>query len=182
MTHTEFNHPKTDSLPWVQWIEQNLDLAKKFCREASDVLNDLARQSFTRIGQESRFLFSRLTGLDFIFCSITLTVMFVAGLFLLSGLGLVSYQVFLWLKDGMWPEFPIVIVFNFLFENTWLAQWLSSPESWIGLQKIVEWLLQNIPLSVALIIPAVAVIGGMACLMVMALGLRFYQFKKMEKN
>ena len=104
-----------------------------------------------------------------------------ASLFLISGLGLVGYQVFLWIKDGVWSEFTVMVVFDFLFENTLAAQWLSNPESWFGLQKVVEWLLQNIPLSVALIIPSVLVFGGMACISVVAIAFRFYQFKNSEK-
>ena len=103
-----------------------------------------------------------------------------ASLFLISGLGLVGYQVFLWIKDGVWSEFTVMVVFDFLFENTLAAQWLSNPESWFGLQKVVEWLLQNIPLSVALIIPSIMALGGMTCVLIAALAIRFYQFKTKE--
>jgi hypothetical protein len=95
-------------------------------------------------------------------------------------LGLVGYQVFLWIKDGVWSEFATMEVFNFLFENTLLAQWLVNPESWLGLQKIIEWLLYNIPVSVALILPSIMVLVGMMCVTVVALIMRFYQFKSEE--
>ena len=103
-----------------------------------------------------------------------------ASLFLTFGLGLVGYQVFLWIKDGVWSEFAIIEVFNFIFKNTLVAQWLDNPESWLGLQKIIEWLLYNIPVSVALIVPSIMVLVGMMCVTVLALTLRFYQFKSKE--
>jgi len=85
------------------------------------------------------------------------------------------------MKNGIWSEFPIEIVFNFLFENTLLAQWLSNPESWFGLQKILEWLLESIPLSVALIVPSIFTLVGMMCITIAALAFRFYQFKTEKK-
>jgi hypothetical protein len=103
--------------------------------------------------------------------------MSLASLFLASGLGLVGYQIFLWIKSGIWSEFAIIEVFNSLFGNTLAAQWLSNPESWFGLQKIMEWLLHNIPLSVALIVPSIMVLIGMVCVTIVALAFRFYQFK-----
>jgi len=107
-------------------------------------------------------------------------IMAFASLFLTFGLGLVGYQVFLWIKDGVWSEFAIIEVFNFIFKNTLVAQWLDNPESWLGLQKIIEWLLYNIPVSVALIVPSIMVLVGMMCVTVLALTLRFYQFKSKE--
>jgi hypothetical protein len=63
-----------------------------------------------------------------------------------------------------------------------LHQWLNNPESWFGLQKVFEWLLENIPLSMALVVPAVATIGAMICVMVTALAVRYYQFKSNEEG
>jgi hypothetical protein len=182
MTYTEFNDPKTDRASWAQCISGTLDQILAFCREAGKEIGTLARKALFRGVEETRFFFSRLTTVDFVCGGLTLTTMFVASLFLLSGLGLVSYQVFLWLKDGIWPEFPVAVAFNFLFENTVLYQWLSNPKSWFGLQKVTEWLLENIPLSLALIVPAVATIGAMICVMVTALAIRYYQFKNNEEG
>ena len=86
------------------------------------------------------------------------------------------------MKSGVWSELAIQVLFNFLFENTLLAQWLSNPESWFGLQKIVEWLLQNIPLSVALIIPSILILSAVASILAVAIVFRFYQFKNTENN
>ena len=182
MTHTEYRDPNIDHTPWMQWGEENLGRAKIFCVEAIVNLKNITKKTIFKISEELRFFISKLTVVDFVCVSIAVAVMAFASLFLLSGLGLISYQVFLWMKDGIWPEFSIEVVFNFLFENTSLAQWLSSPESWFGLQKIVEWLLQNIPLSAALIIPSVLIFSGMACILAIAIVFRFYQFKNAKNN
>ena len=182
MTHTEYSDPNIDHTSWMQWVEENLDRAKKFYREVIVNLKGITKKTIFKVSEELRFFISKLTVLDFVCVSITVTVMAFASLFLISGLGLIGYQVFLWMKDGIWPEFSIEVVFNFLFENTLLAQWLSNPESWFGLQKIVEWLLQNIPLSAALIIPSVLIFSGMACILAVAIVFRFYQFKNAKNN
>jgi hypothetical protein len=57
---------------------------------------------------------------------------------------------------------------------------LSNPESWFGLQKTLEWLLENIPLSVALIIPSITVLCGMILISIVGLTFRYYQFKGKE--
>ena len=150
---------------------------EEFYKEIVINLKNFTRKTIFKASEELRFFISKLTIVDFVFGSITMAVMAVASLFLLSGLGLVSYQVFLWMRNGIWPEFTIEVVFNFLFENTLVAQWLSNPESWFGLQKVVEWLLQNIPLSIALIIPSVLIFSGMACISAVFIAFRFYQFK-----
>ena len=182
MTHTEYRDPNIDHTPWMQWVEENLGRAKNFYVEAIVNLKSITKKTIYKVSDELRFFISKLTVVDFVCVSIILAVMAFASLFLLSGLGLIGYQVFLWMKDGIWPEFSIEVVFNFLFENTSLAQWLSSPESWFGLQKIVEWLLQSIPLSAALIIPSVLIFSGVACISAVAIVFRFYQFKNAKNN
>ena len=182
MTHTEYQDQKIDHTSWMQWIEENLIQAKEFYREIVVTLKSFAQKFIFKASKELRFFISKLTIVDFVCGGITMAVMAFSSLFLLSGIGLVVYQVFLWMKDGIWPEFPIEVVFNFLFENTLLAQWLSNPESWFGLQKIVEWLLQNIPLSVALIIPSILILSAVASVLTLAIVFRFYQFKNTENN
>ena len=182
MTHTKYEDQKIDHTSWTQWINENLDRAKEFYEWAIINLRSIARQTISKVSKELRFFISKLTAVDFFCGSIALGIMAFASLFLISGLGLVGYQVFLWIKDGVWSEFTVMVVFDFLFENTLAAQWLSNPESWFGLQKVVEWLLQNIPLSVALIIPSVLIFSGMACILVVAIAFRFYQFKNSENR
>ena len=181
MTHTEYQDPKIDHASWMQWIEESLLQAKEFYREIVVTLKSFAQKFIFKASEELRFFISKLTIVDFVCGGITMAVMAFSSLFLLSGIGLVVYQVFLWMKDGIWSEFQLMVVFNFLFENTLLFQWLNNPESWFGLQKVVEWLLQNIPLSIALIIPSVLIISGTACISAAAIAFRFYQFKN-SKN
>ena len=180
MTQTKYEDQKTDHMSWIQWININLDNAKEFYEEVKMNLREIISQIVSRVSKELRFFISRLTTVDFFCGSIILGIMAFASLFLAFGLGLVGYQVFLWIKDGVWSEFATMEVFDFLFENTLLAQWLDNPESWLGLQKIIEWLLYNIPISVALIVPSIMALAGMMCVTVVALTLRFYQFKSKE--
>ena len=180
MTQTKYEDQKIDHMSWIQWININLDNAKEFYEEVKINLREIISQTISRVSKELRFFISKLTTVDFFCGSITLGIMAFASLFLAFGLGLVGYQVFLWIQDGVWSELAAIEVFNFLFENTLLAQWLDNPESWLGLQKIIEWLLYNIPISVALIVPSIMVLVGMMCVTVVALTLRFYQFKSKE--
>ena len=180
MAQTKYEDQKVDHMSWIQWINMNFDNAKEFYEEAKMNLLEITSQIFSRVSKELRFFISKLTTVDFFCGSIILGIMAFASLFLAFGLGLVGYQVFLWIKDGVWSEFATIEAFNFLFENTLIAQWLDKPESWFGLQKIAEWLLYNIPVSVALIVPSIMVLVGMTCVTVLALILRFYQFKSEE--
>ena len=180
MTQTKYEDQKAGHMSWIQWININMDNAKELYEEVKINLREITSQIISKVSKELRFFISKLTTVDFFCGSITLGIMAFASLFLAFGFGLVGYQVFLWIKDGVWSEFTIIEVFNFLFENTLMAQWLDNPESWLGLQKIIEWLLYNIPVSVALIVPSIMVLVGMMCVTVVALTFRFYQFKSKE--
>ena len=177
MTERKYEDQKSGHMSWMQWINVNLDNAKEFYEEVKMNLQKITSQAISKVSKELRFFISKLTPVDFFCGCITLGIMSLASLFLASGLGLVGYQIFLWIKNGVWSEFAIIEVFNFLFENTLAAQWLINPESWFGLQKMMEWLLQNIPLSLALIVPSVIVLAGMICVNIAAIAFRFYQFK-----
>jgi hypothetical protein len=62
----------------------------------------------------------------------------------LWALVIVGYQVFYWLKNGMWLELPIVSVFHhFGFR----LEAVYEPQSWIGLARVFEWFLEW-PLSI----------------------------------
>ena len=177
----EYEDQKTDHRSWMEWINLSIENAKEFYKEVRMNLGEITRQIVTIVIKESRFFISKLTPVDFFCGSITLGIISFASLFLVAGFGVVSYQVFLWIKNGVWSEFTIKLAFNFLFEGTSVAQWLNNPESWFGLQKITEWLLENIPLSVALIVPSIFTLVGMMCITIAALAFRFYQFKTEKK-
>ena len=57
---------------------------------------------------------------------------------------------------------------------------MNAPESWLGLQKLVHWLLENTPLSLALIVPGLLAAFATAGLMLTATGIRYYQFKNQQ--
>ena len=180
MAHTENDHKKSDHISWMGWINEALGKANEFYEEAIINLEAIARQTISKIIKELRFFISKLTIVDFFCGSLTLGVLSLASLFLVTGIGLVSYQAFLWIRDGVWSEYTITVVFNYIFENTVVSQWLNNPESWFGLQKTIEWLLENIPLSVALIIPSITVLCGMILISIVGLTFRYYQFKAKE--
>ena len=180
MAHTENDHQKSDYMSWMESINEALDRANRFYEEAVINLEAIARQTISKIIKELRFFISKLTIVDFFCGSLTFGVLSLASLFLVTGIGLVSYQAFLWIRDGVWSEYTITVVFNYIFENTVVSQWLNNPESWFGLQKTIEWLLENIPLSVALIIPSITVLCGMILISIVGLTFRYYQFKAKE--
>jgi hypothetical protein len=180
MTQTDYDQQKSDHFSWMQWINAGIGNAKEFYENVKTNLLKITNQLFSKVRNEFFFFISKLTSIDIFFGSITFCIMSLVSLFLASGLGLIGYQLFLWIKNGTWSEFATIEVFNFLFENTLVAQWISKPESWFGLQKIIEWLLKNTPLSVALIVPSIIILVGMICLTFVALTLRYYQFKAQE--
>ena len=180
MTQTDYEQQKSDHFSWMQWINISINNAKEFYENVKTNLLKITNQLFSKVRKEFFFFISKLTSIDIFFGSITFCIMSLVSLFLASGLGLIGYQLFLWIKNGTWSEFATIEVFSFLFENTLVAQWISKPESWFGLQKIIEWLLKNTPLSVALIVPSIIILVGMICLTFVALTLRYYQFKAQE--
>ena len=94
------------------------------------------------------------------------------------GFSLLSYQSILWLQNGVWTEYPLVVIFNFLFDNTAFQLWMTQPESWVGLQKLFSWFLESVPISLALMVPGFSITLFMAGIITAALLYRFYQLKK----
>ena len=168
-----------------QWVYQGSEAIKVLTEFSGELFQGL-KFYFTKFAKaayhQTRFFFSRLTLWDYLCGGINATVGFIAALVFFSGLGLVAYQVFLWIKDGAWTEYPIFILFNFLFENTALHQWINQPDSWFGLQKLLFWILENTPLSLALIVPGLLMAFLAAGVMGTAILIRYYQFKKTESN
>lgn len=56
------------------------------------------------------------------------------GLCMFGGLLLVCFQAYMYLRDGFWTPAPAIK----LFEN---VEWVTNPQSWYGVHKIVYWLL-----------------------------------------
>lgn len=169
---TQFNHED-----WLAQLYRFVETARQFLNELFKGLKALSRKGLSEAWRDIRTAVSRLTPQDFIITAmISATGMFGLMIFM-AGLGLFSYQAMLWLQDGTWTEFPLFVVFNFLFENTALHQWMLHPESWFGLQKMFSWFLESVPLSVALMIPGFSIAMFMAGVLLVALTYRFYQLR-----
>ena len=128
-----------------------------------------------KIKNDSRQVVRKLTVLDYLIGGVSTFIMFAACMIILSGVGIVSYQSFMWLQDGIWEELPLFSAFNYLLEGTAFHHWVSDPQSWLGLHDMVVWCLENIPLALALIVDGMAIIFVVAAIMTMGLSLRFYQ-------
>lgn len=75
------------------------------------------------------------------------------------GLAILSVQVFLFFKDGVWCLFSIVDAFKFINSFIVLADfgdWLDVPRSWKGLHVTLDWL----PMSAAAIAYGFIVMAG----------------------
>jgi hypothetical protein len=170
---------------YQQWVYQGSEAMKTLTEFTGELFQGL-KFLFIKFSKEAyhqtRFFFSRLTWWDYLCGGINTMVSFIASMIFFSGLGLLAYQGFLWVKNGAWSEYSIFILFNFLFENTALHQWINQPDSWIGLQKIMFWVLENTPLSLALIVPGLMVAFFSTGVMGTAILIRYYQFKKTESN
>ena len=169
---TQFNHED-----WIAQLYRFIDTGRQFINELFKGIKTLSQKGLLEAWKDILSAVSRLTPKDFIVTAL-ISVMGMFGLMIfMIGLGLFSYQAMLWLQNGTWTEFPLFVVFNFLFENTALQQWIVHPESWLGLQKMFSWFLESIPLSMALMIPGFSIALFMAGTLVIALTYRFYQLR-----
>jgi len=55
----------------------------------------------------------------------------------LSGIAVLAYQSFVWLKQGYWEALESRLVLNKVLPTNFL-QWLHNPHSWSGLNKIIS--------------------------------------------
>jgi hypothetical protein len=169
---TKFNYED-----WIEQLYRFIDTGRQFINELFKGIKILSRKGFLEAWKDIRSAVSRLTSKDFIVTAL-ISFMGMFGLMIfMTGLALFSYQAILWLQNGTWTEYPLFVVFNFLFENTALHQWMVHPESWMGLQKMFSWFLESIPLSMALMIPGISIALFMAGTLVIALTYRFYQLR-----
>jgi len=54
-----------------------------------------------------------------------------------SGIAVLAYQSFCWLKDGYWKALGTRIVLDKVLPSNFF-QWLHNPQSWFGLNKIIS--------------------------------------------
>jgi hypothetical protein len=73
------------------------------------------------------------------------------GYFMLPGPALLVWQAYRWLKDGYWTAVPV--------SKALIYMGCPPPMvSWVGLQKIIDWLL-NIPTSLILFVLSIIVVA-----------------------
>ena len=170
---SQFNYEE-----WISRLLQYIKTAQNIFIGFTQALIKQIKKGFIEIWNEIRLFASKLSPTDFFFAGINIMVGLFGIMFMIAGIGLLSYQSLLWLQTGVWTEYPLLAIFNFLFENTVLQQWMISPESWIGMQKLFLWFLKSIPVSLALIIPGLSIAFSASVIFFIALVLRFYQLKK----
>lgn len=167
---------------WLKNMTDTQERALEFLSEVWETFRILLDMGVTRAIKEIKFIISKSTALDYIGGGLSALIGFFGALVLFAGVCLTGYQIVLWLVNGVWTEFPLFIVFNFMFENTALHSWITHPESMYGLQVVVSWILENTPLSAALIVPGFILATTMAGIMGLAVVIRYYQFKNTEKD
>jgi len=170
---SQFNYEE-----WISQLFQYIKTAQQIFIGFTQTIKIQIKKEFIEIWNEIRPFISKLSATDFFLAGINIVAGLFGIMFMMAGIGLLSYQSLSWLQTGVWTEYPLLAIFNFLFENTALQQWIISPESWIGMQKLFLWFLESIPVSLALIIPGLSIAFSASVIFFIALVLRFYQLKK----
>ena len=172
---SQFNHEE-----WINRLFRFIETARQFSVAFALTFKVLVQKGLFEIWKEIKNSAKKLSLADFIFTGTLASIAVFGSMILLAGIGLLSYQSLLWLQSGVWTEYPLLSVFSFLFENTVLHQWIIKPESWIGMQKLLLWVLESIPVSLALIVPGFSITIMAGGILIAALVFRFYQFKKCD--
>ncbi len=73
-----------------------------------------------------------------------------------SGLAVLAYQSWFWLKLGCWKPLDSRLVLNKVLPADFL-HWLHNPNSWSGLKKIISPFF-NLPLALFLILAGLAIL------------------------
>jgi len=178
MNTENFQGPRFNHEKWMDGLFQFMEAVQYFTIELVQTFKTLLQKGLLQVWKEIRSATSKLSAVDFFFAGAMLSIGAFGGIILVAGMGLLIYQVFIWLQSGVWNEYPMLTVFNFIFENTSIHHWLMNPESWIGVQKLLLWFLESIPVSLALMVPGFSIALAAASIFTLALIFRFYQLKK----
>ena len=73
----------------------------------------------------------------------------------LSGMVVLAYQGYFWLKLGHWKSLDSKLVLNIVLPTNFL-QWLRNPSSWLGLKNVITPVF-NFPLALFLLLFGLAV-------------------------
>ena len=73
---------------------------------------------------------------------------FITGLCLFAGaVVIVGFQALSYLKSGVWPKWVLMNLIDSVLPTPFI-QWLSSPNDWYGLHKVISSILIEVPISV----------------------------------
>ena len=164
---------------WISRFLQYIAMAQHFFTGFIQAAKVLFKKGLILVWKEIRVTASKLSTVDFFLAGINIMVALFGVMISFGGISLLGYQTLLWLQTGVWTEYPLLVIFNFLFENTFLQKWVISPESWIGMQKLFLWFLESIPVWLALIVPGLSIAILASGIFLIALTLRFYQLKNL---
>ena len=92
------------------------------------------------VSQESNW--SRKMGKQTIGQQFRAFCLFLAFSISLSGIAVLAYQSFVWLKHGYWKTFGSRLVLDKVLPTNFF-QWLHNPHSWSGLNKIISSVLNS---------------------------------------
>tara|TARA_B100000686_G_C16627543_1_gene882697 strand:+ start:371 stop:904 length:534 start_codon:yes stop_codon:yes gene_type:complete len=155
-----------------------LESASLFLSELKEAFLPYGPKILRNIRSHCRDISTRLTGWDLFWGLISLLVLASFITMVVSGFCILGYQTFSWLQSGIWEEIPIALTFNYFLEGTTIHNWVSEPNSWLGLHRIVSWSLENIPLSFILITNGTFLTLFWAGIAIMAVCYRYYKLKK----
>ena len=179
MSERKFYERGFNGSRWIQEMTRWAEPVVLVCVELKERLKIRAKKMVLKGRAEYKNIVPRLTPVDFFFGFTGGMAVLSASLVFFSGFFLLGYQAFLWLKNGTWTEFPLIVAFDYLFQGTALQTWVNDPDSWYGLHLIAVWVLENIPLSLTLIMDGALMVLGFLAVMMAGAFFRYYQVKKL---
>ena len=64
-----------------------------------------------------------------------------------SSILILGYQIYAWLKSGTWFSLNLFLAVPYLPKS--ISDWILYPDSWIGVHKVVVYVLEETPISFA---------------------------------
>jgi hypothetical protein len=82
----------------------------------------------------------------------------IIGVLFFAGALALTEAVKLWLRTGLWAPYTLRALWGFAMDSTPGDRWLQHPEDWIGLHRIVVYIL-DLPLYAVLLFSSLVVAG-----------------------
>ena len=162
-------------------IQDGLQFLESGCLFLLELKEALAPYWFRALVKSKSYykkMAGKLTGWDFCFGGFSAGLILFSVLVFLSGFCVLFYQGFSWLQSGVWGELPLLKFFNYFFDGTAMHLWFQNPGSWLGLHQIVSWTLENVPISLVLIVNGAVMSTVFGAGILMAACYRFYTLSK----